>query len=132
MFSFALLFYKSNVLLPFGSILTHHGRWAAKEAAYKAFGTMRIPFPDICVRSDSIRKPMLVFEGETKDIIEASGVGRSFVSLSHDGDYAVAQVILECAPEGRDAFTEAVAGDVGVVPEYAALLGNKVGKGPTP
>jgi len=73
-------------------------RWAAKEAAYKAFATQRIPFPEIYVgKNEYSGRPELMFEGGAAEYAEAEGVGRSFVSLSHDGDYALAQVMLECA-----------------------------------
>ena len=98
-------------------------QWAAKEAAYKAFGTMRIPFPELCVQGGGKLPPALRFEGQTKDVMAASGVGRSFLSLSHDGDYAMAQVILEC--EGKSPAV-AEGPNPGVVPEYEAMLrGNK-------
>ena len=98
-------------------------RWAAKEAAFKAFGTMRIPFPDIVVRSETGRPPALTFEGSTADVMAASGIGRPFVSLSHDGDYAIAQVVLQCTPGNPSDTPHKEEGkNPGVVSEVVSLV----------
>ena len=62
------------------------GRFAAKEAFFKAMHeTMKtIPFRAISTINDESGAPLLTFEGK-----------RYPVSISHDGDYAVAIVHIE-------------------------------------
>lgn len=95
-------------------------RWAAKEAAYKAFGKDRILFPEIVVQKRSVARlsfdlrqpqfhshtrprfnrsasgvPQLRFEGEAQEKIKEAGVTNSQLSISHDEDYATAFVIFQ-------------------------------------
>lgn len=65
------------------------GHWAAKEAFVKALGTGfgKISPKDVEVVYDQKGVPSLVFKGE-------SLVGKGLVSISHDGDYVVAVVVL--------------------------------------
>ncbi len=73
-------------------------RFAAKEAAFKAFGR---GWPDcggyasIEVRMDELGRPGLVFYGKARMIADDLGVRNVLVSLTHDGGYAAASVILE-------------------------------------
>ncbi|MFQ5829834.1 MAG: holo-ACP synthase [Candidatus Methylomirabilia bacterium] len=81
-------------------------RFAAKEAALKALGTglrMGIRWRDIEVQRAKGRPPALVLSGRFKTIGEAKGASRGLLSLTHDGDYAVAQAMLigDPAPAGR-------------------------------
>ena len=72
------------------------GRWAVKEATYKAFGRWRLDFRDIRVASsDQYSTPQLVLQGYAATKAEELGIANKHVSISHDGDYATAQVILE-------------------------------------
>ncbi|KAF0703455.1 hypothetical protein AaE_015366 [Aphanomyces astaci] len=89
-------------------------RWAVKEATYKAFKAWRIPFPDILLDKQrsvqplrphkghllplhlaTIRTPVLVFDGSAHHLAAALQVTATHVSLSHDGDYTIAHVVLE-------------------------------------
>lgn len=72
-------------------------RFAAKEAFGKALGTgMReLRLKDIWVRPDELGKPDLVVEGPAKESIEKRGINHIHLSLSHDGGFAVAMVVLE-------------------------------------
>jgi len=47
------------------------------------------------VRNDSQGRPYLVLTGKTKESIELQGVGRVLVTLSHTGEWAMANVVLE-------------------------------------
>ncbi|GAB6877534.1 holo-ACP synthase [Thermaerobacter litoralis] len=79
-------------------------RWAAKEAFAKALGTGLRGFGwrDIRVRQDGAGRPWLEVSGRAAAMAEAAGVRRIHLSLSHDGQWAVAQVILEGeSGEGR-------------------------------
>lgn len=73
-------------------------RFAAKEAFFKALGTgMRdgLSWQQICVQRDQLGCPFLVVSGHAAQMLEQRGVQRTWLSYSHDGDYAVATVILE-------------------------------------
>lgn len=65
------------------------GRFAAKEAYAKAFGTGiggSLSFQDIKILNDEHGKPI---------VISKTDEHRVHVSISHSRDYAVAQVIIE-------------------------------------
>lgn len=70
-------------------------RWAAKEAAYKAFSKWRIPFPDLIVSRSEHGSPTLVLEGLAKTIAQQLDLADPLLSISHDTDYATATVILQ-------------------------------------
>lgn len=72
-------------------------RWAVKEAVFKAVGgRWRLRFPDVYVAplDASSRRPALRFDGDTAVRMAAIGVAEPFVSISHEDQYAIAQVIL--------------------------------------
>ncbi len=82
-------------------------RYAAKEAAIKAFDTacgsagvprQNVSLKEIEVRRDEVGRPWLVFTGAVRHLAEQLGADRAWVSLSHDGDYATAVVALERLP----------------------------------
>ena len=73
------------------------GRVAAKEAAMKALGTGwggGVRWLDLEVRSSGGTPPTLAFAGAARRHAEARGIRQSWVSLSHDGEYAIAVVIV--------------------------------------
>jgi holo-[acyl-carrier protein] synthase len=73
-------------------------RFAAKEAFVKALGTgLRdgICWTEIEVVNDQLGKPHLQLSGRTQQLFSERGTATAHLSLSHDGDHAVAQVILE-------------------------------------
>lgn len=72
-------------------------RFAAKEAALKAFGLglRDVKWTDIEVTRDALGKPALQLSGRLKEIADARGVARLHLSLSHSKDYAIAQVVAE-------------------------------------
>ena len=73
-------------------------RFAAKEAGMKAFGLGwrdGLAWHDFEVVPDQLGKPDLVLTGRAAELAAARGVSRVHLSYSHDGDYAVATVILE-------------------------------------
>jgi holo-[acyl-carrier protein] synthase len=76
-------------------------RFAAKEAFLKAIGwglQNGISWTDIEVGHDGLGKPVLVLRRKAEEVLEARGIRRTFVSLSHDDPWAVAQVIIESNP----------------------------------
>jgi holo-[acyl-carrier protein] synthase len=72
-------------------------RYAAKEAVVKALypkGTEGISMHDIEI-GQSEGRPEVALYNQSKDYSEKLGVKKIFIMLSHDGNYGVAQVILE-------------------------------------
>jgi holo-[acyl-carrier protein] synthase len=75
-------------------------RFAAKEAGMKAFGLGwrdGLSWHDFAVVRDPLGRPDLVLGGRAAQLAGARGVTAVHLSYSHDGDYAVATVILEGA-----------------------------------
>jgi holo-[acyl-carrier protein] synthase len=75
-------------------------RFAAKEAAMKAFGLGwrdGLAWHDFEVVPDALGKPDLILSGRAAELAAGRGVTTVHLSYSHDGDYAVATVILEGA-----------------------------------
>ena len=73
-------------------------RFAAKEAFLKAIGTgLRdgLAWRDMEVVNDQSGKPELKLSGKAEELFRLNGLVRTFLSLSHDGNYAIASVILE-------------------------------------
>lgn len=73
-------------------------RFAAKEAFLKALGTgLRdgLSWKDIEVVNDSLGKPELKFTGRAAELFDEHRLTGCFLSLSHDGNAAVAMVVLE-------------------------------------
>jgi holo-[acyl-carrier protein] synthase len=72
-------------------------RFAAKEAAAKALGTGfsdGLSLHHICVIHDAAGKPMLHFTERAAAMVDACGIGASFLTLADEHDYAVAYAIL--------------------------------------
>lgn len=73
-------------------------RFAAKESCLKALGTglrAGISWQDMDVVRDELGRPDLQLSGKAAEIALAKQVDSIHLSYSHDGDYAVATVILE-------------------------------------
>ncbi|PLX84796.1 MAG: holo-[acyl-carrier-protein] synthase [Desulfuromonas sp.] len=73
-------------------------RFAAKEACLKAFGLglrAGLSWLDMEVVPDALGRPDLVLSGRAAELARERGIGRVHLSYSHDGDYAVATVVLE-------------------------------------
>ncbi|HYM37367.1 MAG TPA: holo-ACP synthase [Nitrospiraceae bacterium] len=73
------------------------GRFAAKEAVLKALGTGwsgGVSWHDIQVLNDRAGRPRATVTGRVKMLMTRAGVTSIHVSLSHDTDYAVAEVVL--------------------------------------
>lgn len=72
-------------------------RFAAKEAVSKAFGTGftgEFGFSEIAVHNDTAGKPEIVLSGKAAEKASQMGVSSIHLSLSHDTDYAIAQVVI--------------------------------------
>jgi holo-[acyl-carrier protein] synthase len=74
------------------------GRFAAKEAAFKALGTGwrgGIAWQDVEVINEASGKPTLSLHNRAKQISQDLGVTTAHLSISHSGNYAVAEVVFE-------------------------------------
>ena len=72
-------------------------RFAAKEAMLKALGTGwtgGIRWVDIQVINDATGKPTAQVSGRVKDVMARLGATAIHLSLSHEADYAIAEVVL--------------------------------------
>ena len=78
-----------------GSASTAAGFWAVKEAAAKALGCgigSEFGFFDIRIRKSEKNAPSLLF---SNSVIERFGIESAEVSITHDGGFAVAVVVIE-------------------------------------
>ncbi|KAI8149424.1 4'-phosphopantetheinyl transferase [Fennellomyces sp. T-0311] len=65
-------------------------RWCIKEAVYKAlFPVHRLEWKQVTVAKDQGKPVLHVANGQVY------GIKRTHVALSHDGEYAISQVVLE-------------------------------------
>lgn len=73
-------------------------RFAAKEAAMKALGTgwrRGVRWRDIEVKNEASGKPGLALAGQAAEHAARLGAKRILLSITHSGNLAFAQVILE-------------------------------------
>ena len=73
-------------------------RFAAKEAALKALGVgwqRGTRFTDVHVSNDDLGAPHIELHGRAREISRELGVQKMHITISHDHNYAVAQVIAE-------------------------------------
>ncbi|WP_185967151.1 MULTISPECIES: holo-ACP synthase [unclassified Corynebacterium] len=79
------------------------GKWAAKEAFVKAWSQSRfgqkpllsqIDWAQITVTNDAYGRTLIRL---SKQLAQVSGIDQAQVSISHDGEYAMAVCVLELA-----------------------------------
>jgi holo-[acyl-carrier protein] synthase len=71
-------------------------RFAAKEAAAKALGAEgTVRWREIEVTGAQGERPTLIVSGHTAAAAERAGIRHWHVSISHDGDLAMAVVVVE-------------------------------------
>jgi len=71
-------------------------RFAAKEALMKAVGKANgLSFQEVSIIKDEHGKPSFDLTGESKQTIQAAGIETLHLSLSHDGQMAIAYVLAE-------------------------------------
>lgn len=78
--------------------ISYAANYAVKEAFVKALGTgfrRGIKFHNIAVKRNELGKPFIDLLGSTKKIAEQRGLTKIHTTISHDGEYSVAVVILE-------------------------------------
>lgn len=74
------------------------GRFAAKEAILKALGTgwsQGLGWGQIEILPDAAGAPIATLSGAALDRLHTLGATRCLVSISHQGEYAVAFAIIE-------------------------------------
>lgn len=78
-------------------ILYFSGRFAAKEAVFKALNIVSsaFRFGDIETLNDDTGKPFVVLHGYVNEYCSEMGIKRMHISLSNDGGYAIAFVVCE-------------------------------------
>ena len=81
--------YCSSKFMPFNSFAA---RWAAKEALIKAIGKGNYSYKDIEIYVDKDGAPFFNFNSDSL-IVKVKGKNIS-LSVSHDGDYAIANVFV--------------------------------------
>ena len=75
------------------------GRFAVKEATLKALGVPDgVRLTDVGTVSEPSGRPGLALTGEAQRRSTSLGVRAAAVSISHEGPYAVAVVVLELEP----------------------------------
>ena len=77
------------------SSTSHAGYWAAKEAISKALGvgiSKKCGFFDIKLHKDSLNAPYFTL---SKHIIEEFKITDTALSITHDGEYAIAVAHIE-------------------------------------
>ncbi len=70
-------------------------RFAAKEAAAKAFGTGfrdGLTLRQIAIANNALGRPELAFSGRARELLAEQGVTHTFVSLSDEREQAIAFV----------------------------------------
>ena len=73
-------------------------RFAAKEAFVKALGIgirRGVHWKDVEVQRGPLGRPVLKIHGRAVEICRKEGIDGFFLSLTHDGDYSGAMVVLE-------------------------------------
>lgn len=78
------------------------GRWAVKEAVSKALGCgigSRCELLDVECRGAGDGRPYVNLTGAASETLRSIGGGKVHVSLTHEAQYAVADVIVESDPE---------------------------------
>lgn len=73
-------------------------RFASKEAGMKAIGTGwrgGISWRDVEVRREKGGRPTIVYSGKAGEVAARLGVRRTWLSISHTEELAIAQVVVE-------------------------------------
>ena len=81
-----------------GAAQHYAARFAAKEAALKAFQTGwrgGISWQDVEISARESGAPFLIFYGPVHLLFEKSGATAAHLSISHTTEHAIAQVVLE-------------------------------------
>jgi len=82
------------------------GRWAAKEAVAKALGTgwRGLGYTDIEIQRQPSGAPNVCLYRPAAEMVQTWGDIQWNLSLSHDGDYAIATAVLVCPDVSQSPF----------------------------
>lgn len=83
------------------------GRWAIKEAFFKAMGMgwgQGLRWREVEVKGDFGVPPQVILQGITKRRAEDLGISQVWASLSHEKEFAVAAVLLSGKEEPGASF----------------------------
>lgn len=72
------------------------GRWAAKEAVFKALGTSwqrGLHWRDLEIRNDPGGRPVVALQAGARDLVVERGIRQLLVSISHCRSHAVAYAV---------------------------------------
>lgn len=75
---------------------SYAARFAAKEAVYKTLApntSKEVEWKNIEVKREESGNPYIELHGKLKEIAKEKGIVSMDISLSHDGDYAMATVV---------------------------------------
>ncbi|MBI3622152.1 MAG: holo-ACP synthase [Nitrospirae bacterium] len=73
------------------------GRFAVKEALFKALGTgwsRGVAWKEIETTNAPSGRPQVAVTGRVKALLKEQGGGEIFVTISHDTDYSIGQVMI--------------------------------------
>jgi holo-[acyl-carrier protein] synthase len=79
-------------------LASYAARFAAKEAAMKALGTgwsNGVGWTDVEVTNEQNGAPVLHLHGRALERLREIGATKAHVSLTHSGNFAIAEVLLE-------------------------------------
>lgn len=96
--------YKHSSCYPNPAITWLAGRWAAKEAAKKAWGASLLSFRDLRVEVHGSGEVLVVCDTHTDGVERDHLQQAAKLSISHDGEYVVAVVLA--APLHSDILRE--------------------------
>lgn len=77
------------------SYLRYASTFAAKEAFIKAHGRGNLKLKDIEIVREESGRPVVRLYREAKDLMALKNITNINVTMTHDGEYAVAVVVLE-------------------------------------
>ena len=91
---------KSNIvsLVECGKYRSYAARFAAKEAMYKALSSFikdEYNYTDYEVAKNEKGKPIAKFNGKLAEIREIKSIKNHDLSLSHEGEFAIATYVVE-------------------------------------
>jgi holo-[acyl-carrier protein] synthase len=75
------------------------GRFAVKEAVFKALGTgwsRGVAWKEIETTNAPSGQPQVAVSGRVAALLRALGGDEIFVTISHDTDYSIGQVVIAC------------------------------------
>ena len=86
------------------SSTSHAGYWAAKEAISKALGvgiSEKCTFSDIKLHKDENKAPYFTL---SKHIVEEFKITNTHLSISHDGEYAIAIAVIDSTLKRKESL----------------------------